>query len=614
MTLGADGTDCRPTYVANTNDWIVKAIVASEDNRFFSHAGVSPRSVVRAVLQNVTGGRRVSGASTISMQTVRLIRPHRKGYLEKWAEAVRAVKMERRRDKLWILSQYLNRAPFGANLVGIEAASQGWFGKRASELGLGEAALLAGMVQAPSRFRPDRYPERAVRRRDYVLTRMLSLGLIDAAQADAARRLAPVVRRERRPFRAPHYCDHYLKSPPSARDMTTPLQPDIQKICEGVVGAASREGGCAAAAIVREVASGEIVALAVSGDYFASREGQVNTATAPRPAGSTLKPLLTAVALDRGLTTSDEKLLDAPIVYPGYRPANFDNRYRGLVTLRDALVLSLNIPFVELAARVGVTPFADILRDAGFTHLPEDAARLGLGIAIGNAEVTLAELTFAYRELARAATGEPSRVASPASAYRVSEILSGADRAAASLGHVADVKTARFAWKTGTSAAYRDAWTVAWNPEYVVGVWCGHLTGFGDTSIVGGKVAAPRAWQIARALYPQNDGPWFRKIPAPAPRAAPLLAARPSRTDAPAIAKPENGATFRLVEGVPQQRLVCALTVPSATRHWWYLDGKMVGETIGDSPLSLPLTPGAHVLACTTAEGASDEVRFTVLR
>ncbi len=673
VSLGPDGTDCRPTYVANTNDWIVKAVVASEDNRFFSHCGVSVRSVVRAVLQNVTGGRRVSGASTISMQTVRLIRPHRKGYLEKWAEAVRAVKMERRRDKLWILTQYLNRAPFGSNLVGIEAAAQGWFSKSASELGLGEAALLAGMVQAPSRFRPDRHPDRAVRRRDYVLGRMRVLGIVDAAQADAARSVAPVVRSSRRPFAAPHYCDHYLQriargslgecAPSVGRDVATPLRPDVQKICEAAVDAAAREGGYAAAAIVREVSSGEIVALALSGDYFASPNGQVNTAFAPRPAGSTLKPFLTAFAMDLGLATPDERLADVPIVHPGYRPANFDNRYRGSVTLRDALVLSLNMPFLELARRVGVTRFADGLRGAGFAHLPEDVSRLGLGIVLGNAETTLAELTSAYRELARAASGERTSIVSPASAWLVSDVLSGAQRASAALGHVADVKTSRFAWKTGTSAAYRDAWTIAWNPEYVVGVWCGHLTGFGDASVVGAKAAAPRAWQIARALYPQNDGPWFREpagvvhrrtcaasglpagpdcpeteeTPALAGRSSPRLCGmhvrgfdgrpivrtdpridaalgRAKRTDAFAIAKPENGATFRLVDGPARQRIVCAVDRKSDTRYWWYLDGKPVGETIGAAPFALEMTPGVHVLACATATGASAEVRFEVLR
>ena len=190
VSLGKGDTDCRPYYVADSGDWIVKALVASEDGTFWEHCGVRPFSVLRATFQNLLNRRRVSGASTITMQAVRLIRPHPKTLWWKFKEALMALKMERAKDKLWILSQYLNRAPFGSNFVGIEAAANGWFGKGAKQLGLGEAAMLAGMVQAPSRFRPDRGLERAVRRRDYVLGRMKALGMVTDAQVKAALTLA----------------------------------------------------------------------------------------------------------------------------------------------------------------------------------------------------------------------------------------------------------------------------------------------------------------------------------------------------------------------------------------------------------------------------------------
>ena len=150
-----------------------------------------PLSIVRAAFQNVAGGRRVSGASTITMQAVRLIKPHPKTFWWKWKEAVMALKMERLKSKAWIITQYLNRAPFGSNLVGIEAAAQGWLGKGAKDLGIGEAAMLAGMVQAPSRFRPDRHYDRALKRRDYVLGRMLTLGMIDEEQFEGAKSVKP---------------------------------------------------------------------------------------------------------------------------------------------------------------------------------------------------------------------------------------------------------------------------------------------------------------------------------------------------------------------------------------------------------------------------------------
>ena len=239
VSLGPNDVDCRPYYHADPEDWIVKAIVASEDGTFWTHCGVRPLSALRAAFQNVTTGRRVSGASTITMQAVRLIAPHPKSLKWKFVEAVKALKMERRKDKRWILSQYLNRAPYGSNFIGIEAAANGWFGKGAKSLGIGEAACLAGMVQAPSRFRPDRSLDSLLRRREYVLGRMLKLGYITEDQRQAALSVRPVVCRAPRPFRHPFFCDWVAATLGRDReaqkrggDVVTTLDADIQRFCE----------------------------------------------------------------------------------------------------------------------------------------------------------------------------------------------------------------------------------------------------------------------------------------------------------------------------------------------------------------------------------------------
>ena len=531
VSLSEGDVDCRPYYTADPNDWIVKALVASEDGTYWRHCGVRPFSILRAAFQNIVCRRRISGASTITMQAVRLIKPHPKTYWWKMKEAVLAIKMERVKSKTWILSQYLNRAPYGSNFIGIEAAANGWFGKGAKDLGLGEAAMLAGMVQAPSRFRPDRGMEKALKRRDYVLDRMEKLGFATKEQVEGARSVRPVVCRAPRPFHHPFYCDWALHQMGFGRDtqrhggdIMTALDEDVQTLCEDAVAEASRSGGYSVAAVAMRVDTGDVLALACSGNYFDSADGQVNTACAPRPAGSTLKPFLVAHAMDRGLTTPEERIADTPVAYKGYRPANFDARHRGLVTVRDALVLSLNVPFVRLLAKVGVGEFAETLASIGFSRIGGKGAEPGLGLAIGNAEITLVELVAAYATIARGGLYLPPRASaggggaatkgirafSDGACYLVSDMMSGDERSAAALGHVADIAAPRFAWKTGTSAAYRDAWTVAWNPQYVIGVWCGHkLGGFGDKTLVGAKAAAPVAWRIARALYPGNDGPWF---------------------------------------------------------------------------------------------------------
>ncbi len=676
VALGPGDVDCRPYYEADPNDWIVKALVASEDGTFWSHHGVRPFSVLRATMQNLITGRRVSGASTLTMQVVRLIHPHPKTFKWKYLEAFKALKMERQRDKKWILSQYLNRAPFGSNFIGIEAAASGWFGKSAKDLGPGEAAILAGMVQAPSRFRPDRWLDRALRRREYVLSRMVKVGVMDPAQAQAASAVKPVVCRAPRPFAAPYFCDWAMRQVrESAGTVKTTLDADIQQQVERAVDAASRTGGWSTAAVVMRVDTGAVLAMACSGNYFDQVNGQVNTALAPRPAGSSLKPLLTALAMDRGLVTPEERLADLPQTFQGYAPANFDGKYRGLVTAQDALVLSLNIPFVQLLRRTGVSNFGMVLRSLGLAHMTQSDDDFGLGMAIGNVETTLVELVGAYGTIARGGEYRPPcalaeavsgkdcepgrRVFTRGASYLVSDMLSGDERSVASLGHVADVEVPKFAWKTGTSAAYRDAWTVAWNPEYVIGVWCGHQFGsFGDKTLVGAKAAAPVAWKIARGLYPRNDGPWFVEPGEVARRPICALSGLPANSDCPqveegrylvghsstklcgvhsrdvngkpvvrndsylaafsgligkterlSISKPENDATFCLVPGLPQQKIVCQVVGNVADgRLWWFVDGEPAGETVGLSPFMWSPAAGTHVVSCSTAEGVNSSV------
>ena len=669
VSLGEGDVDCRPYYTADPEDWIVKALVASEDGSYWSHFGVRPFSVARATLQNIVGRRRVSGASTITMQAVRLIKPHPKTLWWKAKEAVMAVKMERAKDKIWILSQYLNRAPYGSNFIGIEAAANGWFGKGAKDLGLGEAAMLAGMVQAPSRFRPDRGMDRALKRRDYVLDRMEKLGFATKEQVEGARSVRPVVCRAPRPFQHPFYCDWALHQMGIGRnaqkhcgDVVTALDEDVQSLCESAVADASRQGGHSVAAVAMRVDTGAVVALACSGNYFDSADGQVNTACAPRPAGSTLKPFLVAHAMDRGIVTPEERLSDTPVAYKGYRPANFDARHRGLVSVRDALVLSLNIPFVRLLSKTGVGEFCETLGSLGFSHIAGKGTEPGLGLAIGNAEVSLVELVAAYAAIARGgryisprplSVGGASvgvRVFSDGACYLVSDMMSGSERSAAALGHVADVAAPRFAWKTGTSAAYRDAWTVAWNPQYVIGVWCGHKTGgFGDKTIVGAKAAAPVAWRIARALYPGNDGPWFAEPGEVVHRRVCALTGLPANADCPktedgraiagrsgsrqcathcrdiagnvverqeaqmTISKPEDNAVFCMADGAQTETIVCRPAgVDSTARVWWFADGQAAGESRGSANFALALHRGDHVITCATEDGATSSVRIKI--
>ena len=664
VKLGPDDTDCRPFHEASRESWIVKALVASEDKRFFDHGGADFRALARAVSQNVGALRRVSGASTLSQQAVRLIEPHPRTMRWKLVEFFQALRMERSRSKEWILSQYLNRAPFGSNLVGVEAAARGWFAKSPDDLSLGEAALLAGIVQAPSRFRPDRRLDRALKRRDYVLDRMLDLGFATTGEVAAARASVPAIRRAPRPFAWPHYCDWAEAElvPPGALRATLPLDPAVQAAAQRAVDARAAALGARAAAVVVDVATGEVRALACSGDYFSPDAGQVNTATAPRPAGSVLKPFLFGRALDRGLLAPTQWLPDLPRAYGSQRPTNFDPGYRGIVRADDALVLSLNLPFFELTRSLGVADALATLREAGLRTVPDDPDGVGLGLAAGNVPVRLVDLARAYAGLARAAGGaDGAGPLSPEAAWLVSDILSGPQRTLAALGHEADARLPRAAWKTGTSSAHRDAWTVLWTPREVVAAWCGHASGhFGDRALAGLSAAAPLAWTIFRDLHPDGAADWFaapppglvrrsvcartglppspdcpetreawaiagRTSPVPCaihrrgPDGAPVEAWPPdvaawlrARRATLSIASPRPGATVRPASGAPGVVVVPAGAEPGATL-WWFVDGAPAGSRpASESFLAAGLAPGAHTVSCADANGATATVRFTV--
>lgn len=681
VKLAAGGFDCRPGYEPSPDHWIAKAIVAAEDQRFWTHAGVDPRALARAIAQNVACGRRVSGASTISTQVIRMAVPRRRTLATKIAEAFRALQMERRLGKREILAQYLDRAPFGGNVVGIEAAARRYFGKGAAQLSLAEAALLAGLPQSPSRLRPDRHPEAARRRQAYVLERMEACGSITAQERAEALAQTLAARPGRYPFRAPHFCDlvGVPARPGPGSIVRTTLDPDLQRMAEGIL--RRRLGGGAVgggAVVVIEVATGSVRALVGSPDYAAKGAGQVNGAVAPRAAGSTLKPFAYALALDRGLVTPATMIADVPTRFRDLDPKNFSLDFRGLVSVRDALVLSLNLPAIEIERRAGQGRFYAALRALGLATISEPAEHYGLGLVLGNAEVRLLDLANAYAAFARGGAWAPPRFvesAAPLAAkpifsaeacWLVSDMLGGEERAMDTTGHAGDVRLPPMAWKTGTSAGLRDAWAVAWNPEYAIGVWVGNPDGSAADELVGRKAATPIAWDLLRRMYPDNQGPWFARPAGVEPRnvcaasgrtpgphcahriedwaiaqvsrreicpvhragteaAWPVaIAAFLNRRSVPEpaepaasvrIRSPARGSTYRWMPDleVDAQRLALEAASDRAgeTLHW-FVDDRPVGKSRSGEPLFWPLERGTHQIVCSTVRGPSDRVEIAV--
>ena len=676
--------DSVPTYIYQSDDWIAKAVVAAEDQRFWSHGGVDVRAVARSVKQTATSMRRVSGASTLSMQLVRLTNPQPRTLRNKGIEAFRALQMERQLSKPEIISLYLNRAPFGANLVGIEAASRRYFGKGAHDLSLGEASLLAGIPQSPTRFNPVRYPDAAKKRQTYVLQRMAACAFISQEQMDNALAMPLRFRPNRHPFLAPHFCDMVSRNAAatSTEVRTTldlALQQSIEESLLKYAPTLRAEGIRGGAVVVLDARTSEILAMVGSPDFRAKTKGaQVNAAVAPRSAGSTLKPFAYAVAMDRGMLTPLRVLYDLPQSYSDYDPANFDKTHCGVVTVRDALIQSLNLPAIEVEKRIGQPLFHAKLRELGLHTLTKPADHYGLGLVLGNAEVTLLDLSNAYACLARggmylpyrtipSAPSAGTRLFSAEASWLISDIMGGDERAMDSSGTVADIRIPRLAWKTGTSSGFRDAWTIAYNPDYVIGVWLGNPDGRPSRFLVGRKAATPVVWDICRRLYPAGNGPWFAKPASIAEREVCALSGQapspncpkkihdhaivdvsryetcevhllgeeavwPVRVDAflksrqdagkgaaknrLVITSPANGSAYLFMPDADQrdyQRIpFTAKSGNSAAELHWFVNDSYIGAAKSGETVFWPLSKGTHRVVCSDTQGASRNIRISV--
>ncbi len=530
---------------------VVQALLAAEDKRFFRHSGVDLLATARAAWTGVRCGRVTSGASTITQQLVKIATPRPRTVRTKAIEAATALRLEQLWTKEHIFAAYVNRLDFGNLNIGVASATNYYFGKPLADLSDAEAAFLAGLPKNPRRLNPHIARVAAQRRQQTVLRRMQAAGWLTADQFDRAsaeplRLLAP-----RRIFRAPHFVDLALRELPAdapAKIQTT-LDLDLNRFVESTVRgrlvqlrAQNVRNG---AAVVIDNASGDVLALVGSEDYFAPGTGQVNGAWARRSPGSTIKPFTYLLALERGATPATI-VADVPAVFATstgvYRPDNYNHRCYGPVSYRRALGNSLNIPAVRVLASIGGAPvLAERLRAWGITTLDRPAEQYGLGLTIGNAEVRLLELTNAYAALARGGEWMPWRVVdgerrtpnakrqtsksdlratqhstfnTQLSASLIADML--ADNSARMLAFGAN-SALRFdfpvACKTGTSTDFRDNWAMGFTPEFTVGVWVGNFDGSPMRDVSGVSGAGPILHAIFEHLHATRGTNWY---PSPA--------------------------------------------------------------------------------------------------
>jgi penicillin-binding protein 1C len=523
MFPGARERFCWWRSIDTVPEHVKHAFIASEDRRFYYHPGFDPSAIVRALITNISHGRTISGASTITQQVVRLIHPRPRTYTAKLIELLEGIKMELQLSKEEILELYLNLSPLGGNMRGVGLAARTYFSKDVSQITVPEAALLAGLPQSPSRYDP-RHPKgrrNALREKNKVLRRMASCGWVDRDRL--SRLLVSDIQFHFRalPLEAPHFVDFVVSEElPERPIVETTLDLRVQRMVTSVLEShrarLAKLGIEQAGALIVSVPDGDILAMVGSLGYSSTHEGYNNATLARRGAGSTLKPFLYGLALADGYHASSE-IPDTFRVYQtphgDYLPLNADRRSYGPVTIRTALGNSLNISAVKTLRALGIDEFFELLKQLGLVDensLP--AEQYGLGMAIGNVEVSLFQLVGAYTALAREGRYAPlewlkgqdrrsSQVFSPAVAYVISHILADPSARLLTFGNPSCFDFGfPVSFKTGTSSNYRDCWIVGYTPKHVVGIWAGNFDGRPTGDVTGSKAGGPILQELMTEL------------------------------------------------------------------------------------------------------------------
>lgn len=516
-----------------------KSLLLFEDEHFFKHPGINPLSLVRALKQNLKQRAVVSGASTITMQVIRLSNHRKRTLWSKIIEIIQATRLELQCSKEDILQLYTTHAPFGGNVVGLNTAAWRYFGRPAHQLSWSESALLAVLPNAPSLIHPGKNRSQLLRKRNRLLKKLLTKGFIKDTLDYELSLLEPVPQKPMAlPNTAPHLLSRLIvanKNTPTKSTLSRHLQKKVAHIIQRNHAILEQNEIHNAAAIVLENKTGNV--LAYLGNTRGNHKGnQVDIITSPRSTGSILKPFLYAASLSDGQILPKTLLADIPTFYSDFAPQNFHKKFDGAVPADQALSRSLNIPAVRLLDNYGIDRFHGFLSQAGLSTLTQPPGHYGLSLILGGAEATLWDLTGIYSSMARtlnhftkhnsryfindfrppnliSKTNTPLPAAEifphllPASAiYQTFEAMTNLDRPHEESGWERFSSTSKIAWKTGTSFGYRDAWAIGVTPAYTVGVWVGNASGEGRPGITGGSKAGPILFQIFNLLPTTH---WF---------------------------------------------------------------------------------------------------------
>jgi len=520
--------------LSNDHKWRIKAhlseiptrtieiLLYKEDKYFYQHLGVNPISIVTSFVSNTVSGKRLSGASTITMQVVRLLEPKKRTYWNKIVEIFRAFQLEMEFSKDEILEMYCNLLPYGGNYEGIKTASFFYFQKPVEKLSLAQVVALTIIPNKPTSLRLQEGNEQIVAQRTKWLEELKNDDVITQKEFQEAKYEPFEPKRTKLPNFAPHFSTRLSIRYPRTTEIYSTLDARIQQLAatltKNYTARLHSQGIYNASVIVIDNKTSSVVAYVGSNNFYDTlHAGQVDGITATRSPGSTLKPLLYAKAFEAGLVTPKKQLLDIPVNYSGYVPENLDLSYRGMVTMEDALINSLNIPAVNLLAEYGLSRFLDDLDKAQMKTVLKQRKKLGLSVILGGCGTSLEELTTLFSIYAKQGLFSPlqfiqttelidtTRVLQQESAYILSTILASLTRPDMPTSIESNIRIPRISWKTGTSYGKRDAWSIGYNKQYTIGVWVGNFNGTGVPTISGAQSATPLLFELFSSLQYRGD-------------------------------------------------------------------------------------------------------------
>ena len=510
-----------------TPEKIKECLITFEDKHFYHHWGVNPFAIGRAFYQNVKNKRIVSGGSTLTMQTIRLARNESRTFREKLIEMIWATRLEFRASKEEILSMYISHAPFGGNVVGLDAAAWRYFGHSADDLSWAESAMLAVLPNAPAMIHLSKGRKTLLDKRNRLLKQLLEKKTIDSSTYELAISEPLPDEPHALPQIAPYLVSRFYQERNGEYSRST-INKGIQTQVEDLAERWSHEFGRSdirnLAILVIDIPSNQVVAYC-GNVHFDRKQGgnQVDVIQAPRSTGSILKPFLYYAMLQEGSLLPDMLLPDVPVNINGFTPQNFSMQFEGAVPASEALARSLNIPAVTMLQRYGVPKFHSFLQQVGLKTINRSSSHYGLSLILGGAEATLWDVTNAYAMMGRSLLQLPqtscslllptSRITEstdpfqPGAVWQTFDALKEVNRPEEiDWKSIPSMQT--IAWKTGTSYGFRDAWAVGVTPRYAVGVWVGNATGEGKPGLVGAQTAGPVLFDIFN-LLPSSS--WFTR-------------------------------------------------------------------------------------------------------